>query len=360
MDTLYADRARWAVYKSVLEFSIASFTTNRVECTWNMLYAGVCNVHALRIAFTFAGGLFITSLVATKGHSRHIREGKPIYLVSSRKLPSAMTTMKTPAQQLPVPFCCLPVFLLAAMNAQVARFLNAQASLCSVFKFLSGAMEKAAARAELRSAQLSLPSVQHPDVATYWLGDPVLSPCKFALGAWPYKFMVEEATMASVFCSSPMNAVLHGPARLEALGSFEYIGMMVVDVVDVAVIVENHDGTDKRYVVLGMTDGSHLCSCRALQELGLCCRHFWAAMRLSRKFKFHVGILNQHWLAEQGRKPTSEWPEGKKPEWAVATNHKPLEGHELSAPLAAGGGEQCASGDHEGGEGGEGGEEGGG
>ncbi|CAN0472873.1 unnamed protein product, partial [Ascophyllum nodosum] len=87
---------------------------------------------------------------------------------------------------------------------------------------------------------------------------------------------------------------------------------------------ENHDGTDKQYVVLGMKDGGHLCSCRTLQELGLCCRHFWAAMRLSRKYKFHVGILNQHWLAEQGRKPTSEWPEGAKPIWTVAKNHTPL------------------------------------
>eukprot|EP00904_Undaria_pinnatifida_P004777 jgi/Undpi1/142/HiC_scaffold_1.g00141.m1 len=212
MEKLHADRERWTVYASVLVFSIASFTTNRVE----------------------------------------------------------------------------------SMNALIARFLNAQASLCSVFDFLSKAMEKARDRAILRSAQLILPSVQQSNVADFWLGDAVLAPCKFALGAWAYRFMVEEVTMASVFCSSPVNAVLEGSARREALSKFEYIGIKVVDVVDVALIVENNDGTDKRYVVLGMTDGSHLCSCRTLQELGVCRRHFWAAMRLSRKYKFHVGILNQH------------------------------------------------------------------
>eukprot|EP00904_Undaria_pinnatifida_P011758 jgi/Undpi1/7712/HiC_scaffold_23.g10185.m1 len=100
-----------------------------------------------------------------------------------------------------------------------------QASLCSVFDFLSKAMEKARDRAILRSAQLILPSVQPSNVADFWLGDAVLAPCKFALGAWPYRFMVEEVTMASVFFSSPVNAVLEGSARGEALSKFEHIGM---------------------------------------------------------------------------------------------------------------------------------------
>ena len=95
-----------------------------------------------------------------------------------------MTMVKTPTQQhLSVPFFRLPVFLLAAaMNALIARFLNAQASLCSVFDFLSKAMEKSRDRAILRSAQLILPFVQQSNVADFWLGDAVLAPCKFALG----------------------------------------------------------------------------------------------------------------------------------------------------------------------------------
>lgn len=32
MDGLYHDRKRWAGYSSVLVFSVASFTINRVEC----------------------------------------------------------------------------------------------------------------------------------------------------------------------------------------------------------------------------------------------------------------------------------------------------------------------------------------
>ncbi|CAN0460990.1 unnamed protein product [Ascophyllum nodosum] len=242
MDTLYADRDRWAVYSSVLAFSIASFTTNRVE----------------------------------------------------------------------------------SMNARAKRYLDSSASLVRVFNFLSGTLEKQRDRATLRDAQLRLPMVTAPDTTAFWFGAPVTAPLKFALGVWPYKFMMDEVALCAMFCSSPSNAVLEGPARAEALSRFEYIGMMVVDVETVALIVENHDGTDKQYVVLGMKDGGHLCSCRTLQELGLCCRHFWEAMRLSRKYKFHVGILNQHWLAEQARKPTSEWPEGAKPIWTVAKNHTPL------------------------------------
>ena len=60
---------------------------------------------------------------------------------------------------------------------------------------------------------------------------------------------------------------------------------------------------------------------RTLQILGLCCRHFWMAMRLSCKFRFHTGILNQHWLVEQGRKPMTDWPAMVAPKWAIARNH---------------------------------------
>ena len=53
------------------------------------------------------------------------------------------------------------------------------------------------------------------------------------------------------------------------------------------------------------TDATH--SERTLQILGLCCRHFWMAMRLSCKFRFHIGMLNQHWLVERGRRPIGRW-----------------------------------------------------
>ena len=31
-------------------------------------------------------------------------------------------------------------------------------------------------------------------------------------------------------------------------------------------------------------------------------------MRLSCKFRFYIGILNQHWLVEQGRRPMTDFP----------------------------------------------------
>ncbi|CAN0207820.1 unnamed protein product [Ectocarpus sp. 6 AP-2014] len=100
MDYLYKDRERWAVYSSVLVFSAASYTTNRVE----------------------------------------------------------------------------------SMNAQAKRVLNSQASLVRVFKFLSDAIEKQAARAQLRSAQLRLPSVSTPDTATYWFGEALTTPLQVRAG----------------------------------------------------------------------------------------------------------------------------------------------------------------------------------
>ena len=36
---------------------------------------------------------------------------------------------------------------------------------------------------------------------------------------------------------------------------------------------------------------------------------------------FHIGILNQHWLVEQGRRPMTDWPATVAPKWAIARNH---------------------------------------
>ena len=44
-------------------------------------------------------------------------------------------------------------------------------------------------------------------------------------------------------------------------------------------------------------------------------------MRLSCKFRFHIGILNQHWLVEQGRRLMTDSPATVAPEWAIARNH---------------------------------------
>ena len=44
-------------------------------------------------------------------------------------------------------------------------------------------------------------------------------------------------------------------------------------------------------------------------------------MHLSCKFRFHIGILNQHWLVEQGRRPITDWPATVAPKWAIARNH---------------------------------------
>ena len=108
-----------------------------------------------------------------------------------------------------------------------------------------------------------------------------MEPIRYGLGKWLVKFKRDEMRAATLFCASSDNAVLDGPDRTEALVKLEFIGDLVVDVDTVAAIVENRSGKNMPYVVLAMNDGSHLCSCRTLQTLGLCCRHFWMAMRLS-------------------------------------------------------------------------------
>lgn len=132
--------------------------------------------------------------------------------------------------------------------------------------------------------------------------------------------MTMEMEAAAIFCGGG-GAVLEGDERFEALGKLEFLGGLIVGVETVAVVMESRDGRIMRYIVCSMQDGSHICSCRTLQELGLCCRYFWQAMRLSPKFKFHVGILNRHWLTEQGLRELEAWPPECKPQWMVALVH---------------------------------------
>ena len=184
-------------------------------------------------------------------------------------------------------------------------------------------IESQADRVAHRNAQLHLPQVAAPQVDASWFGEPVMGPISYALGKWPVKFKRGEMGAAALFCAGNDNAVLDGPDRTGASGKLELIGDLVVNVDTVAVIVENSSGKNMPYVVLAMNDGSHLCSCRTLQILGLCCRHFWMAMRLSCKFRFHIGIRNQQWLVEQGqgRRPMTDWPATVAPKWAIASNH---------------------------------------
>ena len=135
-----------------------------------------------------------------------------------------------------------------------------------------------------------------------------MGPIRYALGKKPAKFKRDEMGAAALFCAVNDSTVLDGPDRAEVLGKLELIGDLIVDVDTMAVIVENRSGKNMLYAVFAMNDGSYLCSCRSLQTLGLCCRHLWMAMRLSCKFRFHIAILNQHWLVEQGRRPMTDWP----------------------------------------------------
>ena len=208
------------------------------------------------------------------------------------------------------------------MNSQVRRVCNARTSSVRLFGFLDGAIEQQSDRSALRNAQLHMPTMFLPRTAFVWFGDELLKPLKFGLGVWPVNFMLEEIDAASLFCGGSGNHLVDGPDSTEALGKLEYLGDMVVDVETVACIVENRGGTDMRYLVLAMKGGSHLCSCRTLQTLGLCCRHFWMAMCLSRAFRFHIGILHKHWLSEQGCKPMDDWPIASRPRWSVALKHK--------------------------------------
>ena len=70
---------------------------------------------------------------------------------------------------------------------------------------------------------------------------------------------------------------------------------------------------------------------------------FWMAMRLSCKFRFHIGILNQHWLVEQGRRPMTDWPAADGPKLAIARNHAATVEEDIirETPVMPTGGQAC-------------------
>eukprot|EP00904_Undaria_pinnatifida_P011890 jgi/Undpi1/7831/HiC_scaffold_23.g10304.m1 len=199
------------------------------------------------------------------------------------------------------------------------KVCGAMTSLQGVFEFFEGTLEAQEDRAKFRSARLALPAVELQDIGGVWFGERFMAPIRYGLGQWPLRFMTQEMDAAAIFCGG--NKVLEGAERFSALGKLEFLGDLMVSVETVAVVVESRQGREMQYIVCSMEDGSHVCSCRTLQQLGLCCRHFWQAMRLTPKFKFHVGILNRHWLTENGLRELEAWPPECKPQWMVARNH---------------------------------------
>ena len=145
---------------------------------------------------------------------------------------------------------------MTAMNAVVRCYCNARTSLAEVFRFFTTTIESQADRAAHRNAQLHLPQVAAPQVDALWFGEPVMGPIRYALGKWPVKFTRDEMGAAALFCAGNDNAMLDGPDRTEALGKLGFIGDLVVDVDNVAIIMENRSGKSMPYVVLALNEAA--------------------------------------------------------------------------------------------------------
>lgn len=153
------------------------------------------------------------------------------------------------------------------MNSVIRHYCNAQTSLVEVFRFFASTIENQEACAALGNAELQLLATAGLRIDSEWFGARVMGPIKYALGKWSFQFMSDEMEAAAVLCTGSANMVVDGPERAEAYGRLEFIGDFVDDVETVAVRVEHRNGKQ-------MDDGSHLCSCREPQTLGLRCRHY--------------------------------------------------------------------------------------
>lgn len=201
----------------------------------------------------------------------------------------------------------------AGQNALIKEKCNAGTSLLEVTDFFSGITVNQRDTAALRDAIEHLPAVRMTTPATNAFSG-VLDACKFPIALWPRRFTEQEMVAAVLFCQMGGGEV-DGPERAAALQrSFEYIGNKLCDVSYVFGIQEHRDKKTFDYLVLLFADGSHLCQCRTLQTLGLLCRHVWAAMLHSPRFRFHIGLLHEHWLTETARgTPQKDWPDAAAP-----------------------------------------------
>ena len=174
----------------------------------------------------------------------------------------------------------------------------------------------------------------------------VVEASEFSIDPWPRRFMEQEMGVAILYCQLGGEGIA-GPERAEALKrTFEYIAEKLCDVFFVSQVCESRGSHTCTYLVTLFSDGSHLCQCRTLQVLGLCCRHFWTAMIHSRRFQFHVGLLHEHWLAEKARgTPEGDWPSAATPKWIAADRHggaaAGTDGFQGTAASSVGGGWQA-------------------
>ena len=206
-------------------------------------------------------------------------------------------------------------------NAAIAQLCNSKSSVLGVFKCFSTLLTRQIVTPALRNAELELPCAGRPITADAYFRD-VVEGIKFSIGDWPAQFMKEEMGAAVQWCLLG-SGILEGVEKAQSLKAFEYIGEKLARVTAVAGVIErrSQEKVDP-YTVLRFHDGSHLCSCRTLQKLGVFCRHAFAAMLQSKSFGFHVGLVHEHWLSQRAREtPQANWPETGQAKWILAGVH---------------------------------------
>ena len=164
--------------------------------------------------------------------------------------------------------------ILAGQNARIKEKCNARTPLVDVATCFTGLVDNQRDSAKLRDAIQHLPPVRMaiPAPTAFKV---VMEAPEFSIAPWPRRFMEQEMGAAILYCQ--LGGEIAGSERAEALKrTFEYIAEKLCDVVFVFQVCESRGSHTYSYLVTLFSDGSHLCQCRTLQVLGLCCRHFWA------------------------------------------------------------------------------------
>ena len=219
--------------------------------------------------------------------------------------------------------------MIAGQNALITEKCNACTSHLGVAKVSTGIIDSQLDAAHLRDSIHHLPPVRMTVPATTSCKD-VLAACEFSIALWPRRLIEQEMSTALLFCLVGGEEI-DGEERAGVLKhTFDYIENNLLDVTAVQKIDEQRDSKSYVCYVLLFADGSLLCQCRTLQVLGLGCRH------LNAEFRFHVGLLHQHWLTEKARgSPEGGWPSAATPRWIVGDQHGGAAGGTEGAGVAS-------------------------
>ncbi|KAK3805002.1 MAG: hypothetical protein JOS17DRAFT_781492 [Linnemannia elongata] len=95
--------------------------------------------------------------------------------------------------------------------------------------------------------------------------------------------------------------MLDGSHGIDPAAFRSFMSMIGLDRIQSIFKVTSINNRHLSHRVVLLRDGSHICTCRDLQRIGLACSHFFAAMVFSWDCRYHLRFINRRWFLQEKR-----------------------------------------------------------